>query len=151
MTHASESVFLWQKDLPQLFHSLPLEMRRSHWVFHVYICIRFVWNPTFLQLYSMYFCPRSVPCTTFCFCRKDKDKSFICSVNIYSTWIERDFLSDIFSKVQFIFKLNPNLNWLHIYKVFSVLFLYYSTFRCPQLLCAIWFCQFLYMLKLTPS
>ena len=58
---------------------------------------------------------------------------------ISSSWMERDFLSGIFPKVQFIFKLIPNLNFLHIHKVFFVLFLYYSTFRCPQLLCAIWF------------
>ena len=53
----------------------------------------------------------------FVFVVKARIKSLFCSINISSTWLERHFLSDIFPKVQLIFKLNPNLNLFHIYKV----------------------------------
>ena len=113
------------------------------------ICIyRFVRNPAFLQLYSIHIYWRCVPCTTFRFCRKYKDNSLFVPLVFFPLWVERDFLSDIFPKVQLIFQLNLNLNFLHI-KFYVYFVLYYSTFRCPQVLWVIWFCQFLFMLKLT--
>ena len=75
-------------------------------------CMRYNFSATLLHPFLL--C--HLPFTILCFCHKDKDKSFICSINIPSSWIERDFLSDIFPKVKFIFKLNLNLSFLQVYK-----------------------------------
>ena len=51
-----------------------------------------------------------------------KTKSLFVPLIISSSWTKRDFLSDIFPKVQFISKLNVNLNILHI--KFSLCFVF---------------------------
>ena len=89
---------------------------------YLHLHIPFCMNPTFLQLYSMHFCWRRVPYTTFCFCRKDKDNSLFVLLIFLSLEFKGTSCQTFFLKFRFFFKLNPSLNFLHI--KFSLCFVF---------------------------
>ena len=95
----SEHSFCNRKTCPNLWILWTTETHSNHWV-----CISTFLTSVYVAFLVQYF-------AFFC---KDNRQSFIFSINIFSSWTKKGLFANIFPKVQFNFRLNPNMHFLHI-------------------------------------